>query len=410
MTRTGAVSIVCRRNSPKFEKPAEPASTAVVTPPSRLAFGSSPYGLPSYQWPWRSIRPGVTRQSGDILDAPAGRRRTRAGRFERHDPVALDREVERTVDALARVDDAATAQGRAIHRVLHSRSACRTIEPAAVPARIVPSHEVPHDDLFPLRGQDRRERARQRDARRRHADGARGRGCDVGSGRVLRPHRRSAGRRQRGHRGGDRGGGRLRHDRRGGGADARCRGDPGPARPGPDGAPPRHGRRAVRDRRPARATEMPTTTLSARPVHASSSSATRTAATTDEMDGLHRPGDGRRVLPGPARGARPADRRVRGDGPRPRPAGPRRCLDEPAPAHRPAPVHRRRRRPRRVQRRQDDRRARRHRGSWPVEPTCWRRSASSSRTWTSCRPPGPVARCSRPGSSPGRRRTGSGAR
>ena len=73
--------------------------------------------------------------------------------------------------------------------------------------------------------------------------------------------------------------------------------------------------------------------------------------------GLHRRGDGRRVLPGPSRGTRPADRRVRDDGPRPRPAGPRRCLDEPAPARRPAPVHRCRRRPRRVQRRQDHRRA-----------------------------------------------------
>ena len=59
-TRTGAVSMVCRRNDPKFEKPAVPASTAVVTPPRRLAIGSRPYGLPSYQWPCRSTRPGRT--------------------------------------------------------------------------------------------------------------------------------------------------------------------------------------------------------------------------------------------------------------------------------------------------------------------------------------------------------------
>ena len=72
-TRTGAVSMVCRRNDPKFEKPAVPASTAVVTPPRRLATGSRPYGLPSYQWPCRSTRPGSDEQARDVDAALAGR-------------------------------------------------------------------------------------------------------------------------------------------------------------------------------------------------------------------------------------------------------------------------------------------------------------------------------------------------
>ena len=59
-----------------------------------------------------------------------------------------------------------------------------------------------------------------------------------------------------------------------------------------------------------------------------------------------------------------------------------------------------RRRPRRVQRRQDDPADRRRRGSSPVGRTCSSRSACSSRTWTSCRRPGPAARCSRPGADP----------
>ncbi len=159
------------------------------------------------------------------------------------------------------------------------------------------------------------------------------------------------------HRGADRGRGRLRHVRRGGGADARCGGDAGPARPGPDGAPPRHGRRAV-EIVVQRATAIRTTTSSARPARGSSSSATRTAATADEMDGLRSaPATAGAFFHGQAEAhGLPIDEFVR-DRPRPRPAGPRRRLDEPAAAHQPAPLHRRRRRPRRVQRRQDDPRA-----------------------------------------------------
>ena len=110
------------------------------------------------------------------------------------------------------------------------------------------------------------------------ADGPRGRGCDVGSGRMspssptcrTPPARSSLS---------DRGGGRLRHDRRGGGADLGAAAIL-PARPGPDGES-RHWRRAIAVRRPSLAPKR--LRPPRRASGASSSSATRTAD-GDEME------------------------------------------------------------------------------------------------------------------------------
>ena len=124
-------------------------------------------------------------------------------------------------------------------------------------------------------------------------------------------------------------------------------------RPGPDGAPPRHDRRTVGDRRPGQPPQP------VRPPRARVRGAAGRVRRRERRHGRRhgrgdRPGHGRRVLPRPGRGARPADRGVRRDRPRARPAGPRRRVDEPAAARQPATLHGGRRRPRRVQWRQDD--------------------------------------------------------
>ena len=349
--------MVCRRNDPKFEKPAVPASTAVVTPPRRLAIGSRPYGLPSYQWPCRSTRPGRTSRPVTSTRRSSGRGGHVRQRRDRRDPSVLDDDIEGAVETGPRIEDAAAVEDRSGHATLLSRSARRVDRAgASAPAAIVHTTGRPHDRLRATRRPHPGQRARLRDAGGRDAHGAGGRGRHGRGGALVRPDRRPAGDRQRADRRADRGRGGLRHVRRGRRPDPRRGGDAG----GLD---------------PDRMERLPDTTGGPSEIvvqaghrnpydHLVRASGARLVEFGD-ANGAHggadgrgdRPGHGRRVLPRPGGGARPADRGVRGDRPRARPAGPRRRVDEPAAARQPASLHRRRRRPRRVQWRQDDPRA-----------------------------------------------------
>ena len=122
--------MVCRRNDPKFEKPAVPASTAVVTPPRRLAIGSRPYGLPSYQWPCRSTRPGSDEQARDVDAAVIGRGRHVRRLGDRRDPSVLDDDIEGAIETGRRIEDTAAVEDRSGHATLLSWAAHASIERA----------------------------------------------------------------------------------------------------------------------------------------------------------------------------------------------------------------------------------------------------------------------------------------
>ena len=316
MTRTGAVSIVCRRNSPKFEKPAEPASTAVVTPPSRLAFGSSPYGLPSYQWPWRSIRPGVTRSpvtsstrppagggpvpagSSDTIRSPSIVRSNGPSMPWLGSMTRPPRRVVRSIGSSIRGRPAVRSSPRPsrpasypatrCRMTIYSRFGVRTVVNARGNATLaggtLMAPEVV-DAMSEAAGSfaliaDLQDAASEVIAEVTGAEagyvttGAAA-ALTLGAAAILA---------------------RLDPDRMEGLPDT----GGGPSQFVVQRSPPKR-------LRPPR----PRVRRTARRVR-------RRERRDGRRDGgLHRPGDGRRVLPGPARGARPADRRVRGDWPTP---------------------------------------------------------------------------------------------
>ena len=152
--------------------------SAVVTPPARLTTGSMPYGLVSDQWPWRSIRPGVT-----ISPVTSTTRSSDAGATLPVGATSAIRPPSMTTSRRSSTPAAGSISRPPAKMVL-------------VTVAIVHTSERPHDHLRRPRRPDAHQRARLRHARGRNADGARGRRRDGRRGRVVRPDRRPAGDRQ----------------------------------------------------------------------------------------------------------------------------------------------------------------------------------------------------------------------
>ena len=297
-------------------------------------------------------QPGRDEQPGDILDRIVRARLERPGFRDGGDPPVVDGDVAQRIDRVRGIQDPSAAAGSSASPAhLRGSRGCRTIRPLTGRKRRVRGRVDAG-----LRGagrQDGHQRTRQRDARRRHAHGS-GRARGDGRGRaVVRADRRSGGGRIRAHRGSDRRGGGLRDVRRRRGAHPGHGGDP-------RGPRPRSHRPAAADRRPSRRdarAARPSQWL--RPPRPGCGRAAGGGRRHRRRDGRRaRDGDRRghrgRVLPGRRGAGRAAPRRHDRGRPSARAARPGRRLRQPATALEPPAVHRRRRRPRRVQRREDD--------------------------------------------------------
>ena len=387
-TRTGAGSIAIRRNTSNVEKPAVPASTAVVTPPARLIAGRC-----------RAASPRTSARAGrPARGPPAVRRRPRRHRSV-PPPSCPPRRSPRSGRRPGRGPGPRRVRSPGPGSVRHAGSSApppaSVSVPAAVPSgrsldgAIVVVRRMVDAGLRPGLGVRTLIDARQRDAGRRHADGP-GRARRHGrSGAFVRiaDLETAASARIAAATGAEAGYVTC-------GAAAGLRWVPPPSSPGwtPTGS--------IGSRRPmavptgcssSGSTATATTISCARPAHGFVEVGGPAGATASELEGaivggiagvffqadeepsgLHRwPTRSRRAPTQPAG----AGRRL-GEPPRTRSAG----SSLPAPTSSRSAVAR-------------PSAARRHRGSLPAARTSSGRSRSSTRTSTCCPPRGPAAAC-----------------